>query len=70
MRFGCYTYTKCEYFCELNFRIIRNHYLHHMKKIAALLASIVILTILLSSCGSSDKCAAYGEYKQYRVDAK
>jgi major membrane immunogen (membrane-anchored lipoprotein) len=41
-----------------------------MKKIAALLASIVILTILLSSCGSSDKCAAYGEYKQYRVDAK
>ncbi|MFA5972560.1 MAG: hypothetical protein WC780_09435 [Lentimicrobiaceae bacterium] len=41
-----------------------------MKKIAALLATIVILTIMLSSCGTSDKCAAYGEYKQYRAESK
>jgi len=41
-----------------------------MKKIAAFLATIVILTILLSSCGASDKCAAYGEYKDYRVETK
>jgi len=41
-----------------------------MKKIAALLATIVILTILLSSCGSSEQCAAYGEYKQYRVESR
>jgi hypothetical protein len=41
-----------------------------MKKIAAFLATIIILTILLSSCGSSEKCAAYGEFKQYKVEAK
>jgi len=41
-----------------------------MKKIAALLATVVILTILLSACGTSDKCAAYGEYKDYRVETK
>ena len=41
-----------------------------MKKIAAFLATIVILTIMLSSCGSSEQCAAYGEYKQYRVESK
>jgi hypothetical protein len=43
---------------------------YHMKKIAALLATVVILTILLSACGTSDKCAAYGEYKDYRVETK
>ena len=48
----------------------RNHYLYHMKKTAALLASIVILTILLSACGTSEKCAAYGEYKDYRTETK
>lgn len=41
-----------------------------MKKIAALLATIVILTILLTSCGSTENCAAYGEYKQYRVESR
>jgi hypothetical protein len=41
-----------------------------MKKIAAFLATIVILTIMLSSCGSTEQCAAYGEYKQYRVESK
>jgi hypothetical protein len=41
-----------------------------MKKIAAFFATIVILAILLSSCGSSEQCAAYGEYKQYRVESR
>jgi|APHig6443717817_1056837.scaffolds.fasta_scaffold08578_2 major membrane immunogen (membrane-anchored lipoprotein) len=41
-----------------------------MKKIAALLATIVILSILLTSCGSTENCAAYGEYKQYRVESR
>jgi hypothetical protein len=41
-----------------------------MKKIAALLATIVIITIMLTSCGSTENCAAYGEYKQYRVESR
>jgi len=41
-----------------------------MKKIAAFLATIVILTILLQSCGSTDQCAAYGEHKRYRVESR
>jgi hypothetical protein len=41
-----------------------------MKKIAALLATIVILSIVLTSCGSTENCAAYGEYKQYRVESR
>lgn len=41
-----------------------------MKKIAAFFATIIILTILLSSCGSTENCAAYGEYKRYRVESR
>jgi len=41
-----------------------------MKKIAAILATIVILTILLQACGSTEQCAAYGEYKRYRVESR
>jgi major membrane immunogen (membrane-anchored lipoprotein) len=41
-----------------------------MKKIAAFLATIVILSILLTACGSSEQCAAYGEYKKYRVESR
>lgn len=41
-----------------------------MKKIAAFLASIIIISIMLSSCGSSEKCAAYGEYKDYKVETR
>ncbi|MFZ4546192.1 MAG: hypothetical protein ACOYN4_02090 [Bacteroidales bacterium] len=41
-----------------------------MKKIAAFLATIVILSILLTACGSSEQCAAYGEYKHYRVESR
>jgi len=41
-----------------------------MKKIAAFLATLIILTILLSACGSSEQCAAYGEYKRYRVESR
>ena len=57
-------------FVNINSSVNSNHYILLMKKIAALLATIVILTILLSSCGTSDQCAAYGEYKQYRVETK
>jgi len=46
------------------------HYLTYMKKIAAFLATIVILSILLTACGSSEQCAAYGEYKHYRVESR
>ena len=70
MKFACYTYAKCEYFCNINLSVNRNHYLRPMKKLAALLATVVILTILLSSCGSSEKCAAYGEYKDYKVETR
>jgi len=55
---------------NVNTFVNSNHYLYLMKKIAAFLATIVILTILLSACGSSEKCAAYGEYKDYRVETR
>ncbi|HNX43216.1 MAG TPA: hypothetical protein PLJ84_00210 [Bacteroidales bacterium] len=41
-----------------------------MKKIAALLATVVILSILLSSCSTSEQCAAYGEASRYRVESR
>jgi len=41
-----------------------------MKKIAAFLAAIIITTIILSACGSTEQCAAYGEYKKYRVESR
>ena len=41
-----------------------------MKKIAAFLVTIVILSILLASCGTTEQCAAYGEYKHYRVESR
>jgi hypothetical protein len=69
MRFLCYTKAKCKYFCNINNQN-RDNCIRHMKKIAALLATIVILMIVLSACGSSEKCAAYGEYKNYRVEGK
>jgi len=70
LKFQCYTNAKSEYFCIINKSANSDHHIHPMKKIAAFLATIVILTILLSSCGSSEKCAAYGEFKQYKVEAK
>jgi hypothetical protein len=66
----CYSNEKYRYICKSNRSVNNNHYLNHMKKIAALLATIVILTILLSSCGTSEQCAAYGEYKQYKVESR
>jgi uncharacterized lipoprotein YehR (DUF1307 family) len=41
-----------------------------MKKIAAFFATIIILSIMLAACGSSENCAAYGEYKKYRVESR
>jgi hypothetical protein len=45
-------------------------YRKNMKKVALLLASVVILGIILSSCRSSEQCAAYGEAKKYRVESR
>lgn len=41
-----------------------------MKKIAAFFAALIITTLILSACGSSEQCAAYGEYKRYRVESR
>ncbi len=41
-----------------------------MKKLATFLVAIVLLVLLLQSCGVSDQCAAYGEYKRYRVESR
>ncbi len=41
-----------------------------MKKFAAFLAAIVILSILLASCGSTEQCAAYGEHNRYKVESR
>ena len=39
-------------------------------KIAAFLAILVILTIIITSCSTTENCAAYGEYKKYRVESR
>jgi len=41
-----------------------------MKKFAAFLAIVVLLSLLLQSCGVSEQCAAYGEHKRYRVESR
>jgi len=41
-----------------------------MKKVALLLAAVILLGIVLSSCRTSEKCPAYGEAKRYRVERK
>jgi uncharacterized protein HemY len=41
-----------------------------MKKIALLLATVLLLGIVLSSCKSSQQCAAYGEAKKFRVESR
>lgn len=39
-----------------------------MKRLAILLVSVFVLSILMSSCVSNKKCAAYGESYQYQKD--
>ncbi len=40
-----------------------------MKKIKVIfLLALVVSALVLSSCRSSEQCAAYGEYKKYRVE--
>lgn len=39
-----------------------------MKKLVILLLAIFTFGIILSSCKSSESCAAYGEAKKFRVE--
>jgi len=39
-----------------------------MKKLALFLFSIFVLSLVMSSCASNKKCAAYGESYQYQKD--
>ncbi|WP_256367526.1 MULTISPECIES: hypothetical protein [unclassified Lentimicrobium] len=41
-----------------------------MKRIAILLVSIFVLSLVMSSCVSSKKCPAYGESYQYQRDRR
>jgi hypothetical protein len=39
-----------------------------MKKFALIMLVVMSLGIIMSSCQSSQKCAAYGEASRYKVD--
>jgi hypothetical protein len=39
-----------------------------MKRLAIILLSIFVLSIVMSSCVSNKKCAAYGEAYQYQKE--
>jgi len=41
-----------------------------MRRIAAFFATVLLLTILLTSCGSTEQCAAYGEHNRYKVESR
>jgi len=41
-----------------------------MKKIAILFISLFTLSIIMSSCVSNKKCAAYGESSEYQRDRR
>lgn len=41
-----------------------------MKKVALLLASVILLSIILTSCSTGSQCAAYGEARNYRVERR
>ncbi|MEZ5082850.1 MAG: hypothetical protein R2750_05310 [Bacteroidales bacterium] len=39
-----------------------------MKKIVVLVLAIITLSIILSSCKSSESCPAYGEAKKFQIE--
>ncbi|MEA3504357.1 MAG: hypothetical protein U9R32_04085 [Bacteroidota bacterium] len=39
-----------------------------MKKIITIFAVVLLLVASISSCRTSQKCAAYGEVQQHQVD--
>lgn len=41
-----------------------------MKKIVAILAFAFVLGLVVSSCKSSSKCAAYGETQKYQRETR
>lgn len=41
-----------------------------MKKIALVLLALLFAGLLMSSCGSSSVCAAYGETNKYQIETR
>ncbi|MBL6949804.1 MAG: hypothetical protein ISR57_04075 [Bacteroidales bacterium] len=42
--------------------------LKSMKKVIITVLSIVVIGMIISSCSSGQKCAAYGEKSRYQVE--
>ena len=40
----------------------------NLRKTAVLFLLFIFTGILLSSCRTREKCAAYGEYRKYRIE--
>jgi|GEM_PF-2993907 len=40
-----------------------------MKKIALIMAIVLTVGVLLSSCRQTSSCSAYGEYKNYQKES-
>jgi hypothetical protein len=40
----------------------------NLRKTTVLFLLLIMAGILLSSCRTRDKCAAYGEYRKYKVE--
>ncbi len=47
-----------------------NASIKNMKKAVILLLTVVVLTIVATSCMSSQGCAAYGERSRYQVERR
>jgi hypothetical protein len=43
-------------------------YRSHMRKIILALTAFILLAIMLVSCKSSERCAAYGERQRYQIE--
>ena len=49
---------------------IMNHTTKDMKKAVILFVTLVVLTIVATSCMSSQGCAAYGERSRYQIERR
>jgi len=47
-----------------------NHTTKDMKKAVILFVTLVVLTIVATSCMSSQGCAAYGERSRYQIERR
>ncbi len=43
-------------------------FLKNMKKVVIMVLSIIVIGMIVSSCSSGQKCAAYGEKSRYQVE--